>query len=309
MMGPIRLAVVGMGKIARAQHLPAIAASTAFTLAATASPEGAGVPGVPHARSLAELLTGGPALDAVVLCTPPQSRYELAALALSHGLHVFLEKPPAVTCCEVDILREQAERSGLTLLAGWHSRFASAVEPARAWLAGREIRHVSVVWHEDVRVWHPGQGWIWEPGGFGVLDPGINALSILTRVLPRPFFVTQATFAFPANRNAPIAARLVFLDTAAAQIVMDLDWRKPGAAIWDISVESDAGVLALQRGGAALALPSGTEQHKDREYPGLYAHFEKLIRSGRCDVDNTPLRLVADAFLRGDRQIVEAYHD
>lgn len=308
-MKPIRLAVIGMGKIARDQHLPAIAASEAFVLAATASPDGGGVPGIPHAPSLAELLAADPAVDAVVLCTPPQSRYELAALALAHGLHVFLEKPPGATCSEVDILREQARACGLTLLASWHSRFAAGVEPARAWLADREIRHVSVVWHEDVRIWHPRQAWIWEAGGFGVLDPGINALSILTQVLPRPLRVTQATLSFPANRAAPIAASISFRDTAGAPVVMDLDWRKAGEAIWDITVESDAGLLKLQRGGAVLSQPSSTEQLDSREYPALYAHFAQLIRSARSDVDSTPLRLVADVFLRADREIVEAYHD
>ena len=51
------------------------------------------------------------------------------------------------------------------------------------WLAGRTIRRVECTWKEDVRVWHPGQAWIWEPG-IGVFDPGINALSVLTRILP-----------------------------------------------------------------------------------------------------------------------------
>jgi D-galactose 1-dehydrogenase len=306
-VNPIRLALVGLGKIARDQHLPAIAANDRFVLAATASRNTAGVAGVPHARSLAELLTAGPAFDAVVLCTPPQNRYELATLALSHGLHVFLEKPPGATCTEVEILREQAERSQLSLLASWHSRFAPAVEPARTWLAERRIKHVTAVWHEDVRIWHPGQAWIWEFGGLGVFDPGVNALSILTRILPRPFFLARARLTFPSNRDAPIAANMLFRDTEAAEIVVDLDWRKAGTAVWDITVESDAGVLKLQRGGAMLSLPSGIDQQQEREYPALYAHFAKLVCSGRSDVDCTPLRLVADAFLCGDRQTVEAF--
>jgi D-galactose 1-dehydrogenase len=308
-MGPIRLALIGLGKIAQDQHLPAIAASDRFVLAATASPNGPGLVGVPHAQSLAELLTAGLAFDAVVLCTPPQSRYELAALALSRGLHVFLEKPPGVTCSEVELLREEAERSQLSLLAGWHSRFAPAVEPARAWLAGRRIKRVEVIWHEDVRAWHPGQAWIWESGGFGVFDPGINALSILCRILPRPFFLRRARLAVPSNRQVPIAANLAFRDSAGTEILMDLDWRKTGEPVWDITVESDGGVMRLQRGGATLSEPSGTQQRQEREYPGLYAHFAELIQSGCCDVDSTPLRLVADAFLLGSRDTVEAFHD
>jgi D-galactose 1-dehydrogenase len=301
--------LVGLGKIARDQHLPAIAASDRFVLAATASPSAPGVAGVPHARSLEELLRAGPAFDAVVLCTPPQIRYGLAALALSRGLHVFLEKPPGATCSEVEILRDQAERARLSLLASWHSRFAPAVEPARAWLAGRRIKQVAVVWHEDVRAWHPGQAWIWESGGLGVFDPGINALSILTRILPLPFLLTRATLTFPSNREAPIAANMTFRDTAGTEILMDLDWRKTGAPVWDITVESDAGVLKLERGGAILSQPSGSEQLQEGEYPGLYAHFAKLIQSGCSDVDSTPLRLVADAFLRGNRETVEAFND
>ncbi|MET0366405.1 MAG: gfo/Idh/MocA family oxidoreductase, partial [Sphingobium sp.] len=47
-MDPIRIAVVGVGKIARDQHLPAIAGNGAFSLAATVSPHDPGVEGVPH---------------------------------------------------------------------------------------------------------------------------------------------------------------------------------------------------------------------------------------------------------------------
>ena len=184
-MDPIRIAVVGVGKIARDQHLPAIAGNSSFSLAATVSPHDPGPEGVPHFASLDELLEQGPAVDAVVLCTPPQVRYGLAATALKRGMHVFLEKPPGATLAEVVALRDRADRVGVTLFAAWHSRFAAGVAPARAWLSERQIKNVSIVWREDVRVWHPGQAWIWEPGGLGVFDPGINALSILTHILPQ----------------------------------------------------------------------------------------------------------------------------
>jgi hypothetical protein len=65
-MEPIRIAIVGVGKIARDQHMPAIEGSPAFSLAATVSPHHPGKEGVPHAKSLDELLEQGPAIDAVV---------------------------------------------------------------------------------------------------------------------------------------------------------------------------------------------------------------------------------------------------
>lgn len=308
-MDPIRIAVVGVGKIARDQHLPAIAGNRAFSLAATVSPHDPGVDGVPHLQSLEQLLEEGPAVDAVALCTPPQVRYDLAAMALKRGIHVFLEKPPGATLAEVAALEARADKVGASLFAAWHSRFAAGVAPARAWLAERRIENVEITWREDVRVWHPGQAWIWEPGGLGVFDPGINALSIVTHILPRPFFLKQAVLEIPANRAAPIAADMHFCDTAGAGIHMDLDWRQTGPQSWDIVVETDAGTLKLANGGAVLSLPSGTEHAEDHEYPGLYARFATLIRSGRSDVDVAPLRLVADAFLRGRRQITEAFVD
>jgi D-galactose 1-dehydrogenase len=135
-MDPIRIAVVGMGKIARDQHLPAIAGNPAFTLAATVSRSDSTVGDVPHFRTLQDLLDHGPDVDAVALCTPPQVRYDLASLALDKGLHVFLEKPPGATVAEVDALAAQAGARGVTLFASWHSRHAAGVAPAKAWLAG-----------------------------------------------------------------------------------------------------------------------------------------------------------------------------
>ena len=106
-------------------------------------------------------------------------------------------------------------------------------------------------WKEDVRVWHPGQSWIFEPGGLGVFDPGINALSILTRILPQPLFVTAAELCFPANREAPIAARVSLADAAELPITAEFDFRQTGPQSWDIVVETDEGRMTLSGGGAA----------------------------------------------------------
>ncbi len=308
-MDSIRIAVVGMGKIARDQHLPSIARNADFALVASVSPRDPGVEDIANFKSLETLLADGPAIDAIALCTPPQVRYELAAMALDKGVHVFLEKPPGATLAEVDALEAHAAGAEATVFAGWHSRFAAGVAPAKAWLADRRIERVSIVWREDVRVWHPGQAWIWEPGGLGVFDPGINALSIATEILPQPFFLTSATLSTPANRAAPIAAALTFRSNTGTPISMDLDWRQTGPQSWDIVVETDAGTLSLAKGGAVLTLPSGTVHNDDEEYPGLYARFASLIRDRRSEVDTTPFTLVADAFLRGTRQSVEAFDD
>ena len=308
-MTVVRLAVIGLGKIARDQHLPTIAALPAVTLAAVADPH-VTLDGVPAFASLEELLRNGPPVDAVVLCTPPQMRGTQAAIALAAGKHVLLEKPPAATISAIGPLVGVAGAAGLTLFATWHARLAPAVEPARTWLASREIRAVRVIWKEDVRVWHPGQAWIWEAGGFGVFDPGINALSILTRVLPRPFFLTDAELSFPDNRAAPIAARLAFSDAGGLAIEADFDFRQTGEQTWAIEVDTDHGRLTLSAGGARLSHDGQLLiDEKKVAYPLIYRRFVDLIARSESDVDLAPLAHVADAFMLGRRVVVEPFED
>ena len=237
-MSPFRIAIVGYGKIARDRHLPAIQATQGVVLSAIADPN-TSLSGVPHAATLDDLLRNGPPVDAVALCTPPQARRDLTAMALAAGKHVMLEKPPGATIGEIGPLLTAAVAARRTLFATWHSRFAPAVEPARQLLASRRITAVRVTWKEDVRVWHPGQAWIWRPGGLGVFDPGINALSILTRILPQPLFMRSADLAFPANRDAPIAATLRLADAAGLPISAEFDFRQTGPQTWDIDVDTD----------------------------------------------------------------------
>lgn len=305
----MRVAVIGLGKIARDQHLPAIAASEVFELAATVDPAGDGVDSTPHFTSVEALLSSGVAFDAAALCTPPQVRRDLAEALLARRVHVLLEKPPGVTLGEVAVLERAAQASSATLFAAWHSRFAAGVPAARAWLADKRITAVRVIWREDVRVWHPGQRWIWQPGGLGVFDPGINALSILTHILPQPVFLTEATLEVPGNCAAPIAAELALNGADAAAIHADFDFRQTGPQSWDIIVATDQGTLTLSQGGAVLTLSEGEQRGEDREYLLLYDHFAALIRAGQSDVDIGPLRLVADAFLCGRQVTVEPFED
>ena len=226
------------------------------------------------------------------------------------GKHVLLEKPPGATVSELTPLIASARQTGRTLFATWHSRFAPAVEPARALLADRQINSVGVEWKEDVKVWHPGQAWIWEPGGLGVFDPGINALSILTRILPRPFFLTEAELSFPQNRAAPIAADLVFSDETGLPIRAEFDWRQTGPQTWDISVDTDKGRITLSSGGSRLVHDGHVlVDEKQAEYRGIYRRFVELIANGVSDVDLSPLAHVADAFMLGRRRDVEPFFE
>ena len=196
------------------------------------------------------------------------------------------------------------------LFTTWHAQYNAGVDAAQKALAGRTVRRLLVTWKEDVRRWHPGQTWIWQAGGFGVFDPGINALSIVTRILPAADLCPEGRPAIPvecgrADRGEPrVLDRSVDEDLRA-----EFDWRQTGPQTWDIEVgTTDGGMIALRQGGSRLEVDGKVVvDAPSAEYPGVYARFDALLRAGQSEVDAAPLRLAADAFLLARRIAVEAF--
>ncbi len=300
-MTPICL--VGIGKIAVDQHVPAINASDDWTLAATVSRAGT-VEGVPAFTDFDQMLSETD-IPVISLCLPPVPRYAYAAKAIAAGRHVMLEKPPGATLAEVQALADMAQAAGVTLYTTWHSRMARGVAPAKAWLADKQITGAHISWKEDVRRWHPGQQWVFEPGGMGVFDPGSNALSIITAILPMPIHLQKADLMFPSNCDTPIAAQLQWTENVTG----DFDWRQEGPQSWDITVKTKAGTLTLHDGGARLLIDEAeVAAGEDREYPALYDRMAELVKTGASEVDVSPMIHVADALTLGKRVTVEAFH-
>jgi D-galactose 1-dehydrogenase len=304
----MKLALIGIGKIARDQHVPAIAASPEWEVAATVSRAGS-LPGVEAFTDMARMLEARPDVRVVSLCLPPVPRFAYAQAALRAGRHVMLEKPPGASLSECHALEGLARENRVSLYASWHSREAAMVRPARNWLTGKRVTRAHVTWREDVRHWHPGQDWVFEPGGMGVFDPGINALSILTRILPMPVHLEAASLDFPENRQTPIAARLRF----SGAVTAEFDWLQSGRQTWEIAVETPEGRLLLDEGGARLWIDGserGADDEEDTlqgEYPRLYDNFARLVKRGGIDMDLSPLTHVADAFMLGARRTVAPF--
>jgi D-galactose 1-dehydrogenase len=308
-MHPIRLGLVGYGKIAQDQHVPAINASKQFKLVSVAT-LGAPCPGVDNFSSLADLLENGPPVDAIAFCTPPQGRFALVQQALKAGKHVLVEKPPCSTLGEALALIDEVNAAGVSGLFAWHSRFAPGVSNARDWLLGKTLKQVRVDWKEQVRKWHPGQAWIWQAGGLGVFDPGINALSIVTDLLPDALFVESAALSVPSNCQSPIAASLQMRSGPAVHVVAELDFDHSVNEQWSIELHCEEGVMRLDAGGAQVAI-DGVSQPvaEEGEYPAMYRHFAQLIADRQSDLDLQPLRIVADSFFVGSKQTVAEFHE
>ena len=306
-MRPIRIAILGFGKIAADQHVPAIQGNPRLELVASSSRSGQGV--AQTFTDWRELIRSVEGLEAVAITTPPGPRYEIARECILAGLHCLVEKPPTAGLAEIADLACLAGAQPVTLFTTWHAQHHSTVEAAAEALAGQRIRSLDIHWHEDVRKWHPGQRWIWEPGGFGVFDPGINAFSIATRIFPGPLFVSAADLSVPADAQTPIAADIMFASPEAdGPLRASLDWRRTEGEEWTIAVEADDGThVRLENGGSRLVLNGEVQDDSGPgEYPDIYRRFVDLIDQRRSDVDVRPLKLVADCLLVGSRTTVEA---
>lgn len=314
-----KIALVGIGKIARDQHVPALEGSGDWELAATYSSNST-LDGIDSYTSMAALLEERDDIRTVSLCLPPVPRFDCAAMALRAGRHVMLEKPPGATVAECHALEALARENGVSLFTTWHSREAEQVDAARAWMKGKALRALRIIWKEDVRRWHPGQDWIFEAGGLGIFDPVINALSIATAILPEPLRVTGAELEFPSNRDTPIAGSIAFAHPGGAAVSAEMDFLKDGEQIWTIEIETDGGALTLSDGGATLTIDGKERSAADAggaedgsnplltgEYVRLYDRMARLVKAGESDVDLAPLVLAADAFMLGRRRTVEPF--
>jgi len=134
---PVRLGLVGCGRLAEQGHVPA-AALAGVEVVAVADPAadrreavarlagGSGAPVATHA-DVAALLAGTP-VDALVLATPAAAHLADARLAVAAGLPVLVEKPPAPDAVGASALAALGE--GVRI--GFNRRFAPAIADIRA---------------------------------------------------------------------------------------------------------------------------------------------------------------------------------
>lgn len=186
-----RLALIGAGEIA-GDHAAAIAAAPGLALRRVVDrhPERAlalaGRYGAGHTTDPAALYADD--VDAVVVCTSPETHVPLAADALAAGKAVLVEKPVAVDLASVDRLLTAADRAGAALLVGQTARFQPAHSELAAAIAGGRIgqprlAHVS---RYAGHVWPGGwRGWQLDPARSGghVLHNGVHALDLVTWLL------------------------------------------------------------------------------------------------------------------------------
>ncbi len=78
-------------------------------------------------------------LDLLVICLPPFAHADEVELAAQHGVHVFMEKPIALSSEHAWQMVESVEKAGIKTQVGFMFRFGTAIERIKELLASGEV--------------------------------------------------------------------------------------------------------------------------------------------------------------------------
>lgn len=151
---PLRLGVLGCGRVFERFHLPAILRTPDIQLVAACDADPARMswaaewtPSPTRFGSLSELLARSD-VEALLVLTPPETHAEVALQALQAGLHVLVEKPMALTVHDGNRMTDAARRAGRRLQVGFTRRFREPYRRLRAALQALDRNSLRVVHFE-----------------------------------------------------------------------------------------------------------------------------------------------------------------
>jgi len=137
--------------------------------------------------------------DAVHICTPHFLHAQMAIDALDRGIHVFLEKPAAMTPRQLAELEEAEKRSKATLCVCFQNRFLTcnqtAMEKIRSAEAGKILgARAFVTWYRGGEYYteSPWRGKLATEGGSVLMNQSIHTLDLLLWFLGEPKTVDGA---------------------------------------------------------------------------------------------------------------------
>jgi myo-inositol 2-dehydrogenase/D-chiro-inositol 1-dehydrogenase len=209
--GPVRVALIGSGRMGSfhgetlARRLPGATLAAVADPAPGAAEKLATTLGAPKFFTEAADAFADPDIDAVVIAAPARFHADLVVGAAAAGKGVFCEKPMAVSLADADRAIDAANAAGVVLQVGFNRRYAPDWAAARALLDNgtlgtpRLLRSVTR-----------------DPGGF---DP--------SRVAPNTIFLETLIHDFDTLRylNPGATAVEVF---ATATALVEPEWKDRG---------------------------------------------------------------------------------
>ncbi len=311
MKSPYALGLIGFGNIGKIHH-DALTKSgqTDFQLKAIADLSTQSVDdSVEFYDDYRELLKN-PNIQAVSINTPPNTHHQLVMDALRVGKHVLVEKPPALTvaqCEEMTVCANQQER---VLFMSFHARSNLCVEAAKRELVDKNIEGIDMQYSEYAPNYHDTSGWIFNPeiaGGGVLIDSGINALSVVTYVLPDwvSLSVKDAKFKKAEGFKVETQAHVGFSFGSKGFGTLSMDWMNKGPEVRQVTFTADGDTYAVDivknifsKNGEVRM--KSLNSSLNSEYRGVYKDFARHLAERKSLISIKELAFIQEAYRQGN---------
>lgn len=218
MRNPLRVGVIGCGRVASYRHLPALTRLPSAEVVALADQDATRLKSVadqfrvPNRHPDVRTLLDKTQVDVIAVCVPVEFHVEVALAALDAEKHVFIEKPLAADLDEADRLHERAMHSRSKILMGFNFRWHRLIRKARELLSQGAVGQVEMVRtvfasaHETPSEWQKRRS----SGGGALFDQAIHLFDLwrfLLNIEVEEVFATSRSGPWD-DETATVAARL-----------------------------------------------------------------------------------------------------
>ena len=252
-MKPVTFALVGAGGIAQSyasafeNHPDAKLTAVVDVRAAAADALAARFGGRAFASPEALFASGAP-VDAVILCTPPNTHESITQKLLKRGLHVLCEKPFTFTAESARAMATAADRAGVLLTMGSKFRYVDDVSRAKRLIASGVIGEVVLFENAFTGRVDMTRRWNSDPviGGGGVLiDNGTHSVDLM-----RYFLGPLAEIHAVEGKNlqgllVEDTARLFVKSRSGIMGSVDLSWSIDKELDWYVTVYGSLGTIQI----------------------------------------------------------------
>jgi predicted dehydrogenase len=298
----LRLGIVGAGAIAQVGHLPALKRVKDVDVVGICDNDLVKARaladrfGIPDAYGDIEELVEYDALDALLICTPNHLHESQITAALAAGVHVFVERPLALTAAGAQKIVKASQKHDRIVMVGANHRYRPDIQQIRSFIQTRELGDLESIraWWFMARSGRASLGWREkrdQAGGGAMLDLGLSLLDLSLWLAGFPA-VERVSAVLPERREKgvePSGTAMIALAGGGA-IHLDASWRFVGPGErFGIAVRAAKGSarinpLTIWRDFHGVAKDVASSGAHSRETPfalsvrAQWAHFVSAVR-------------------------------
>jgi predicted dehydrogenase len=210
---PVRIAIIGAGKVSDYHHVPGIRLDSRAQLVAVCDADPALVQRrrvewhVQKASTDALALCADPDIDAVVIATPNFTHRPIAVAAAQNGKHIMCEKPLGLSADEVRQMYRAARENGVVHMTAFTYRFAPSMRYMKHLVASGALGQPRHFRSQRFLDW-PETSWGWrqyrdKAGAGDLFDMTIHRIDFALDLLGPLKSVCGAVARFAARTEAP----------------------------------------------------------------------------------------------------------